>query len=500
MKTDSANFLNPVIANRKQLIATITGVIQLLLIAGIAILLMLDIQHLAITLSRLNLVYVGIQLFYLCISQIRILSAPSIATLIICSITANILSYDNNGILYISISCAVVFALLRLRSCQSLTNHQPKKNDSNEINANADNLQLSAIILLPIAFNLLHITTQGCLCTNEDTWTMWYGCFIILGICLLTQYHLATIAKYARKLFTTLLFIYVFLLAQIPVKGMHLADPFQFFGLSLGYDYRVNTFYLAIYAAIALVFTIYLFFSASKPLKIACIVMSLVLAYFILLSSWRPIWLGLIFGSLFTLLLANKQMRIKLILGMLILQGLLFTSNIGNYADRFIDLAHKISTEERTIIWQDAWQMQAKSTPQQWLYGHGLNSFVGDFKQFSRFYREKNINFRSPHNVVLDVLYVSGIIGLLFFALVIYYLFFQLIKITRHDKNNAKLACAVLCALTVSLLANGLNHGLFTRISFYPLCFIFGCLIFMQHNNNSHSNEASKQLTTLNPS
>lgn len=484
MKTYAADFLKANIATRKQLIATIAGAIQLLLIAGIAMLLMLDIQHLAITLSHLNLVYVGIQLFYLCIRQIPILSAPSIAILMIGIITANILSYDNNGILYISISCAITFALTRFKSSHSQRNRQTERIDR------TNNLQLAAIVLLPLILNLLHMTTQGCLCTNEDTWTMWYGCFIVLGIWLLTQYHSATIAKYAKNLFTALLFIYVFLLAQIPDKSMHLADPFHFFGLSLGYEYRVNTFYLAIYAAMALVFTVYLFFSAGKLLKAAYIVMALVLAYFILISSWRPIWLGLIFGSLFTLLLVKKPMRLKLIFGMIVVQGLLFTSNIGNYADRFIDLAHKISTEERTIIWQDAWQMQTQSTPQQWLYGHGLNSFVVDFKQFSKFHQEKNINFRSPHNVVLDVLYVSGILGLLFITLVIYYLFFQLIKITRNDKNNAKLACAMLCALTVSLVANGLNHGLFTRISFYPLCFIFSCLIFIQHNYQSQNNKS----------
>lgn len=486
MKILPANFLNTINANGQQLIASTVGIIQLLLIAGIAMLLMLDIQHLTISLSRLNLAYVGIQLFYLCIRQIPILSVPSIAVLMIGIITANILSYDNNGILYISMGCAIVFTLLRFRSNQSLKKHQI---NTNEANTSADNLLLTAIVLLPLVLNLLHITTQGCLCTNEDTWTMWHGCFIVLGIWLLTQYYSVIIAKYARNLFTALLFIYVFLLAQITVKSMHLADPFHFFGFSLGYAYRINTFNVAIYSAMVLVFAVYLFFGAGKLLKTACVVMTLVLAYFILLSSWRPIWLGLIFGSLFTLLLVKKQTRFKLIFGMLILQGLLFTSNVGNYADRFIDLAHKISTEERTIIWQDAWQMQTKSTPQQWLYGHGLNSFVDDFKEFSKFYQEKNISFRSPHNAILDVLYASGIIGLLFITLVIYYLFFQLVKITRNDKNNAKQACAALCALTVSLVANGLNYGFFTRISFYPLCFIVGCLIFMQQNNKPHNNK-----------
>lgn len=463
---------NAISSTKLQFSVSIAGAIQLLLIAGIAMLLMLDMQHLAITVSHFNLAYVGTQLFYLCIKQLRMLSPVSIGLLILSDVIANIISYENNGILYLSICSALSYALLQARKSKPAAS-EPSAFSNTPL----------AVILLGLVFNMLHFAANGCACPNEDTWTMWYGSFIVLGIWLLVKFHLPVLSACLRNLLTMLLFIYVFLLAQMPSKSSHLADPFHVFNLSLGYDYRINTFYLAIYAAFALIIAVYLFCSASKLLRFAFIIMSLVLLQFILFSSWRPVWLGLIIGSLFTLLLVKKRMRFKLILGMVLLQCVLLASNVGNYADRLIELAQKIRTEERTVIWHDAWKMQSASTPQQWLYGHGLKSFVGDFKEFSRFHREKNINYRSPHNIFLDVLYSSGILGLLLATLVIYYLYLNLIKITRNDQYNAPLACAMLVMLTVSIIANGLNHGFFTRIGFYPVCFIFGTLIFMHHHN-----------------
>ncbi len=467
-KAQDANAQNP---DKLQFSVSIAGAIQLLLIVGIAVFLMLDMQHLSINLSRLNLAYVGIHLFYLCIKQLRMLSPLSIGVLILSDVIANIVSYENNGILYLNICSALTYALLEVRKSKSANG------------LSTLGYAPLAVILFALTFNMLHFAANGCACPNEDTWTMWYGSFVVLGIWLLAKFHLPILTTYLRGLLTTLLFIYVFLLAQISSKSAHLTDPFHIFNFSLGYDYRISTFYLAIYASFALIIAAYLFCNASKLLKLAFIIMSLVLLQFILFSSWRPLWLGLMMGSLFILLLVKKRMRFKLILGMVLLQCVLFGSNVGNYADRLIELAQKIRTEERTVIWHDAWQMQSSSTSQQWLYGHGLNSFVVDFKEFSRFHREKNINYRSPHNIFLDVLYASGILGLLLAALVIYHLYLNLIKITHNDRNNATLACAMLVMLTVTIIANGLNHGFFTRISFYPLCFIFGTLIFMHYYN-----------------
>ena len=172
---------------------------------------------------------------------------------------------------------------------------------------------------------------------------------------------------------------------------------------------------------------------------------------------------------------------------MLLLQAGLFTANVAHYGDRVTELAKNISTEERTIVWKDAWNMQKSSAAANWVYGHGLDAFLIDFQNYPTTYKTylkfmKYRNFSSPHNILLDVLYSSGILGCLLIIIFYYRLYRYFIIITHNDKMNQAFACTVMAGLTVTLVSNGLNHGTFTMMNIFPMAFICGALIFLQAN------------------
>jgi O-antigen ligase len=199
-------------------------------------------------------------------------------------------------------------------------------------------------------------------------------------------------------------------------------------------------------------------------------------------SSWRPVWWGLTIGQIFYLFLIEKSKRLLLISAMLLLQIILFTANIANYGDRVTELVRNIGNEERNIIWKDAWTMQKTSTPSNWLHGHGQNTFVLGFKPFSTYHNKKNLNFTSPHNPVLDVLYSSGILGMLLVIALCYFPYKYCMKIITNNEENQSLACCTLIATTALLISAGLNYAFFRLISFFPLAFVYGVLIYLYQN------------------
>ncbi|MDP2246771.1 MAG: O-antigen ligase family protein, partial [Nitrosomonadales bacterium] len=166
-----------------------------------------------------------------------------------------------------------------------------------------------------------------------------------------------------------------------------------------------NPHYLALYSSMTLVFCVYSFFNSSFRLKIFFAFAILLLGFFLLQTGSRPGWLGVILsGGLALLFLKGSARKISALIFPLIL-AVLFITNAGDFSEKVSDLALNITKEERVTIWQDTWEMQKSSTPFQWIFGHGLNSFEADFKEYSR-YHLKNVDFNSPHNFLLEMIYI----------------------------------------------------------------------------------------------
>jgi len=142
--------------------------------------------------------------------------------------------------------------------------------------------------------------------------------------------------------------------------------------------------------------------------------------------------------------------------------------------ERFNDLMNNLGSEERVAIWQDALAMQEESNWFQWLLGHGLGGFESGFKAFS--YNHGGVGFTTPHNFFIEILYTSGIVGVLivvigegFFVVAIHRLYWN----TRYDSQKV-LAILVLVLFTMLFIHTFLTISFFSRQSTYFLAIIIG--------------------------
>lgn len=437
---------------------------QLLLLAAIAFLLVLDCEREVLLLAKLNMAYVGLLFFVRSLqSQQKIFTTPSIILLSLALIGADLLTVAHYERLYINVAIVLAYILLKIIRPET----------------RKDAYQLGSIIGFVSIFTLLHLIAVECLCFSDYIWHAWYATFITLNIWLLAKHNIHILKNLAPKITLTLLFVYTFLVAQMPIKTIPAA--FKIFDFKIDYNSTFSTFNIAIYASLALVIAVYYFFRASKVLELALVIIIIILSHHILATSWLPVWLGLAVGLVLSLLLMKNKKPVFIALAILILQADLYTIKTAPHGEQLNELTRHVIKEERTAIWSDAWEMQKASPVKNWIYGHGQNEFLIDFQSYSR-YHKQNTNFTSPHNSVLDVLYASGLLGLTLLLCACFYTYFFLIKLVCSDEKNKALGNAILIALTTMLISNGLNYGFLRLISIFPLAFIYGSIIYIYQN------------------
>ena len=234
-----------------------------------------------------------------------------------------------------------------------------------------------------------------------------------------------------------------------------------------------NPHFLALYSAIFFFIAMYFFTTILSYKRYIFLIASIILLSLILYTSSRPIWIAMTINLFFIFSLTNKKKFFKFISIFILLQIILWHFNPFNYAGRSADLYKNIRNEERVTIWEDTWQLQKNSTPTQWIVGHGLNSFYEDFKLVSRSRDIKD--FRSPHNSLLEFIYITGIVGFSLMLWLFYYMFNYLIKLRKIEayKRFSTLAIAL---LIVIVFLNGLNFSLFNNSYLFPIVLFLVCI------------------------
>ena len=154
-------------------------------------------------------------------------------------------------------------------------------------------------------------------------------------------------------------------------------------------------------------------------------------------------------------------------------------TNAGNFAIRFGDLLSHLGTEERVVIWRDTWRMQSESAPIEWLIGHGLNSFKTDFVPFSYFHLQ-HMDFNSPHNFFLELLYISGVIGLVL-AVSLYWILYRSLIVSISNQTEYKTIYLLLLAvLTTNLVLVSITLPFFTSYNLNVIAIVFGVMLYLK--------------------
>lgn len=383
------------------------------------------------------------------------------------------------------------------------------------------------IFLLPTLFTILDMLLTGKISMSIYARNTWDAAYIAAGIWLINKSNTRGFLKYAPKLIYVGLLIYTFLLIQLPIGSWMIIKPLVIFDWIFNFSTVVFTSHICIYTAAAFFLAVYFCVKFPWKLKIVALPIFISLSLFILYTSWRPVWLGIIVGLIVAAFFCYKQHKKIIFGGLVLLQVVLLLTNLAHYRDRVSGLVTQSGSEERVVIWQDAWKMQLNSQFEKWLTGHGLMSFEQDFKYYSRFYLHPElipippvpprhhwvfsqtindylirfriysgylkeqvaskyfsgpISFKSPHNVVLDLLYSTGILGVMLIGCFYLLLMRYLIKLSQIDVKMRLMACITLSALISNLIVNGLNFPFFLHFNLMPLAYICGTTLCMHES------------------
>jgi len=220
--------------------------------------------------------------------------------------------------------------------------------------------------------------------------------------------------------------------------------------------------YLACWLVLILPFSAYLIFIAKT--KISRLIWALIfiseLTALLATGSRAAFFVFLIFSGVWLVwfltqkkILSYKKILLIILSGLIVLSSFLTflaISNKSRFAE-FTDL-RKGSAAVRLELWQTGWQAFLKKP----LLGYGLENqteaYVGYYKADWALYANPNTYSDRAHNLILDILLTSGIIGLLFFIYFIYWVFSNLFKALR-DNNFRDLSAFLIWSLAVYLIS-----------------------------------------------
>lgn len=334
------------------------------------------------------------------------------------------------------------------------------------------------VMAIPAAFTLFHAVAVGNLELVKDLRTLWVAVFIVFGVWIAANRDRMLLGKCFWPSMAALLMVYTLIQAVGIVIEYHplgggLFSPYA----NRSYGVTSNPHYLAIYSALCLTIALYGSRQRNGWIRWCMAALVPILAYFVLMTSSRPAWLALMAGAIVAFVFLNRGNRLRIAIGVVLIPALLYWSNIAHFGDRMKDLVTNATTEERVVIWQDTWNMQKNSTVLAWSFGHGIDRFQSDFSRNSNTYGK--VNFRHPHNTFLEVLYVSGILGVAL-CLAIYAALYSSLFRMRQMPAIKSVAVLLATLLTVHFVIIMLTLPFFSRYNLYPLAWLSGIVILLR--------------------
>lgn len=336
-------------------------------------------------------------------------------------------------------------------------------------NSNRSEIRLLFYVLaIPIAFVILHFLAVMHMEFIKEIRRVALATFLTIGIWMLAKNNQEYISNNIFKATLTILFLY------ISIQSIAL------WILNKPYGTLKNPHYLAFFSAAFLIFTIYAFLKSSRYLKWLIAISFVTLGSFILLSASRPTWIGLIFSAILVLFFLEPKIRKYTAMSLVMVLIVLVVFNIGNFSGRFEALLFHLGSEERAVIWQDAWALQKSSTLNQWIIGHGLSlsAFEEAFKPFSQFHLVNN-DFNTPHNYSLEILYASGMVGLFLFICLIYFIVKNLLLHIKANKGYRDLYLLLLFMLITNLITVSITVPFTSSYNLMMIALVAGIMLFL---------------------
>ncbi|HAC34034.1 MAG TPA: hypothetical protein DCF45_05895 [Gammaproteobacteria bacterium] len=322
------------------------------------------------------------------------------------------------------------------------------------------------IACLPVIYIVLNTLSGSDLVYSGEIRTLIFSSTLAISIWIIDQKDPDYLGKIALMATT------------ITIIGYTTTQTIAIFAFKQPFGTLTNPHYLSLGSSIAFIITTGLYLKSVSLWKYALIPALGLLGFFIIHSSSRPIWFGLLCSSILLVVFIDKRFRISSLAITTATITILLTGNIGGVLDRTKSLITQIKEEERVTLWKDTWAMQKESSYKEWFVGHGLKSFEDDFKDYST-YHTKGTDLNSPHNYILEALYLSGLAGLILLIIVITKIYIKIFQGLKDNDKRRSVYLLLLCLITANTMAASITVPLFSRYNLTCAAIVVGSLLVL---------------------
>jgi len=334
------------------------------------------------------------------------------------------------------------------------------------------------VLWIPLVFILLHLLAGGEITGVKLMTRIWLVVFFTFGWLMLA--HNPDRPQWETVVNSLILLVSLFVVIEFMAYALNAAQYIK----SWRYGTLNNPHHLALYILITVPFIVYVTISRDGPVRYWLMLLMALEAWMLLKTSSRPAWIGLLAGGMALIpFIAGRRKFIGLAI-LIAVPVLLYFLGPMQFHDRVQDLIEHITTEERVAIWTDTWHMQQASSAMEWMRGHGFESFTETFKSYSSFH-SKSTDFVFPHNFFLELLYKSGVIGLLL-AITMYVVLFRgiiRVGINSPDPQMRLLALLLLSTMVMHFVHTFLVLPFFSHYNLFLLALFFAArhLLMQRH-------------------
>jgi O-antigen ligase len=318
------------------------------------------------------------------------------------------------------------------------------------------------MLAIPVLLVLIHMVATGTVAFTKPIRHL----LVAVALAYLIYRYMVTTNYAASKIASVLIY----------VIGIYIFVQYLWmYGFQYPYGTTKNPHYLAQGCMLLLFLMGYLWRNLNSLQRLFVVLQGATLLWLLIRTQSRPAWLGLLLGLVVLFLFLPPRQKFVLLAGFSSIIGLLFITDLGNFTDRVMDLYRNITTEERIVIWQNMWQMLCSGSSVQWLIGHGMDSFFENFKNFSEYHRH-GINYNSPHNFFLELLYIHGYLGLSVTIIFFMLLYSRLIRLYRLG-IHPDLCVFILVMLTANLFFSSITLPFYTAYNLNVIAIAIGAMI-----------------------
>lgn len=247
------------------------------------------------------------------------------------------------------------------------------------------------------------------------SWGLSYTRVSLKNIC----YYLGVLGFFAGSMY----FINNFILGEykVLIKPIRVADSGSEFFLDYG-----NTIIAGLFLAYLLIASVWSYLNVkSNWVALFYYLSSVLLVFAVFNTAARTAWIASIV-SLIVLFVYYKNKTIKKIA---VLYSPLFLLGVSYLVFNFTDGVVRKGLTYRDKIWIE--HLQAINSWKEWLFGKGLSANM-------KFVELPGGKLAAhSHSVYIELLYTGGVVGLLLFLLMLYMLFYNLIKVSRSNIESS---------------------------------------------------------------